>query len=69
MVRVLLKVRPNETPRIAASIDRVPAWWSLVEHPYRLAMVAAGAIIWPLRRVQGTLGRGDELVMVARAER
>jgi 2-polyprenyl-3-methyl-5-hydroxy-6-metoxy-1,4-benzoquinol methylase len=68
MVRMVLKARPNETPRIAASIGRVPAWWSLVEHPYRLAMVAAGVVTWPLRRVQGTLGRGDELVMVARAE-
>lgn len=68
IVRVLLKVRPNEAPRIAASIGRVPAWWSLVEHPYRLAMVTAGAVTWPLRRLQGVLGRGDELVMVARAE-
>lgn len=41
---------------------------SLVEHPYRLAMVAAGAVTWPLRRLQGVLGRGDELLMVARAE-
>jgi hypothetical protein len=68
MVRVILKARPNEAPRVAA-IGRVPAWRSLVEHPYRLAMVAAGAITWPLRRLQGALGRGDELVMVARAER
>jgi hypothetical protein len=42
---------------------------AVVEHPYRLAMVAAGVVTWPLRRVQGALGRGDELVMVARAER
>jgi len=69
MVRVVLKIRPNETSRIAASIGRVPAWWSLVEHPYRLAMLAAGAVTWPLRLMQGSLGRGDELVMVARAER
>ena len=41
---------------------------SLVEDPYRLAMVTAGAVTWPLRRLQGVLGRGDELVMVARAE-
>jgi 2-polyprenyl-3-methyl-5-hydroxy-6-metoxy-1,4-benzoquinol methylase len=69
MVRVVLKARPNETLRIAASIGRVPAWRSLVEHPYRLAMVATGAVTWPLRWLQGALGRGDELVMVARSER
>jgi hypothetical protein len=39
-----------------------------VEHPYRQAMVAAGAVTRRLRRVQETLGRGDELVMAARAE-
>jgi len=42
---------------------------AVVEHPYRLAMLAAGAVTWPLRLMQGSLGRGDELVMVARAER
>jgi hypothetical protein len=42
---------------------------AVVEHAYRLAMVVAGPVSWPLRRLQGALGRGDELVMVARAER
>jgi len=42
-------------------------WAALVEHPCRLAMVGAGAVTWPVRRVQGALGRGDELMMVARA--
>jgi len=41
-------------------------WAALVRHPYRLAMVVAGAVTWPLRRVQGALGRGDELLMVLR---
>ena len=66
MVRLVLKVRPNEAPRIAAAIGRLPAWWPLVEHPYRLAMVAAGAVTSPLRLVQAWLGKGDELILVAR---
>jgi hypothetical protein len=41
---------------------------AVVEHSYRLAMAVAGALTWALRWLQGALGRGDELVMVARAE-
>ena len=34
MVRLILKVGPNEAPQISASmIGRVPAWRSLIEHP------------------------------------
>ncbi len=66
-VRTILRIEANRALPIQASIGRVPPWWSLVEHPYRLAMVGAGAITWPLRRLQGALGRGDELIMVARA--
>ncbi len=68
VVRSSLRMKPDAAPRIAASIGgRVPGWWPLVEHPYRLAMVVAGVATWPLRRLQAALGRGDELVMVARA--
>jgi SAM-dependent methyltransferase len=37
-----------------------------LEHAYRLAMVMSGALTWPLRWLQGRLGKGDELLMVAR---
>ncbi len=65
LVRLSLAIKPNRQPRIAASIGKVPSWWSVVEHPYRLAMVGAGLVTWPIRHVQGKLGRGDELIMVA----
>ena len=68
LVRSFLGIRPDRAPRIAASIGRVPRWWALVEHPYRLAMLGAGVVTWPLRRLQGAVGRGDELIIVARAE-
>lgn len=55
-------------PKVAASLGRVPQWWPLVEHPYRLAMVASGLLTWPLRVVQASLGRGDELLALARRE-
>lgn len=38
----------------------------LFEHIYRLAMVCAGAILWPLRMAQEQLGRGDEVICIAR---
>lgn len=38
----------------------------VVEHAYRLAMVCAGGVSWPLRWLQATLGRGDEVVCIAR---
>jgi 2-polyprenyl-3-methyl-5-hydroxy-6-metoxy-1,4-benzoquinol methylase len=38
----------------------------LVEHTYRLAMVCAGGILWPLRLWQASIGRGDEIVCLAR---
>jgi len=37
-----------------------------VEHAYRLCMVISGVLSWPLRRMQGILGRGDELICIAR---
>jgi 2-polyprenyl-3-methyl-5-hydroxy-6-metoxy-1,4-benzoquinol methylase len=37
-----------------------------IEHAYRLNMVAAGALTWPLRATQGWLGYGDELIAIAK---
>jgi hypothetical protein len=39
---------------------------ALVEHAYRLAMVCAGSLLWPLRVWQGSIGRGDEIICIAR---
>ena len=38
----------------------------LVEHAYRIATVLCGAATYPLRAFQAGLGRGDELVCIAR---
>ncbi len=38
----------------------------VVEHAYRFAMVCAGGGLWPLRWLQSRLGRGDEVICIAR---
>ena len=39
---------------------------SAVEHAYRAALVGFGLLSLPFRRVQGRLGRGDEVILLAR---
>jgi len=38
---------------------------SLAEHAYRTVMVFSGMITWPLRKLQASLGKGDEAVLIA----
>ena len=38
----------------------------VIEHAYRLAMVCAGVGLLPLRLLQAKLGRGDEIICIAR---
>ena len=38
----------------------------MVEHAYRAALVGFGLVSLPFRRLQGRLGRGDEVIMLAR---
>lgn len=67
LLRTAAGVRSMEAPpKAAARLGRVPRWWLLFEHPYRLAMVASGLVTWPLRSLQGRLGYGDELIALAR---
>lgn len=61
---VLRTVLPPRRDAVATTI-RVPPSGAL-EHAYRLAMVISGALTWPLRWLQGRVGKGDELLMVAR---
>jgi 2-polyprenyl-3-methyl-5-hydroxy-6-metoxy-1,4-benzoquinol methylase len=69
LLRTAARIRAMEAPpEVAASLGRVPSWWPLVEHPYRLAMAATGLATWPLRALQGRLGYGDELLLIARRE-
>jgi 2-polyprenyl-3-methyl-5-hydroxy-6-metoxy-1,4-benzoquinol methylase len=37
----------------------------LIENAYRLAMVFAGVVDWPLRWLQAKIGRGDEVISIA----
>jgi len=49
---------------------RVPVGrtWPGIEALYRIAMIGAGAITLPLRRLQEALGRGDEVILLCTAE-
>jgi 2-polyprenyl-3-methyl-5-hydroxy-6-metoxy-1,4-benzoquinol methylase len=38
----------------------------VVEFGYRTSMIGAGALTWPLRRLQSALGKGAEVFLVAR---
>jgi 2-polyprenyl-3-methyl-5-hydroxy-6-metoxy-1,4-benzoquinol methylase len=69
LARTAARVRSMDAaPKIAASLGRVPRWWWIIEHPYRLAMLASGLLTWPLRWIQGELGKGDELLLLARRD-
>jgi len=65
ILRSLRDPRHAPEPSVQKSPAGAPA---AVEHAYRLAMVITGLLTWPLRRVQGWLGKGDELMAVARRE-
>lgn len=67
-LRTFLGLQSHEGPSpYAASLGRVPRWWRYAEHPYRMAMIAAGALSWPIRNLQGRFGRGDEIIALARS--
>ena len=51
-----------------ASQPRQTRGTGLVEHAYRIAMIAAGVSSLPLRRVQDMLLKGDEVVILARPQ-
>jgi 2-polyprenyl-3-methyl-5-hydroxy-6-metoxy-1,4-benzoquinol methylase len=65
-----LAVLRSLRPQRMGSASSGPAGRSLprrlLEHPYRVAMVGAGALTWPGRALQARLGRGDELIVMAR---
>jgi hypothetical protein len=41
---------------------------SPAEHVYRAAMVVSGFLTLPLRVIEGLLGKGDEVVLIARVK-
>ena len=66
-LRTLLKT-PEESPeqRCKQKQKRAESW---LEHAYRLGMVIFGGISFPFRFLQGRLGHGDELIILAQAVR
>ena len=36
----------------------------IIEHGYRISMVFAGLMLWPLRWIQSKIGRGDEIIYI-----
>ena len=66
ILRTLLGVNRKggaiERPADAAGEANRPARGAAAEHAYRLALIAVGAVSWPLRWLQARLGAGDEIV-------
>jgi 2-polyprenyl-3-methyl-5-hydroxy-6-metoxy-1,4-benzoquinol methylase len=60
-------VRENRTAQIQqrANTSAKPST-SILEHGYRLTMVVWGLLTLPLRRLQELLGKGDEVILLAR---
>lgn len=67
ILRTLLKkdhsaqVQPGANRRTKGSTP-------ILEHGYRLTMVASGLATFPLRRLQELLGKGSEVILVARKQ-
>ena len=52
--------------RAAVSSNATKGRPAVIQHAYRAAMVLAGGGLWPIRSLQAALGRGDELLCIAR---
>jgi 2-polyprenyl-3-methyl-5-hydroxy-6-metoxy-1,4-benzoquinol methylase len=66
-LRTLLKTHQSQASVRTATRDARGI--SLVEHAYRFTMVSIGVITFPLRFIQGRLGKGDEIVLIARVKK
>jgi SAM-dependent methyltransferase len=55
--------RDTNAPRPLRKPLSTRSW--LIETPYRLGMLTAGALTWPLRRFQERMNRGEELTLLA----
>ena len=64
ILRTLLKIHQPQTN--VRNVTRKDRGTSLIEHAYRFAMVGSGVLTYPLRFVQALLGKGDEVVLIAR---
>lgn len=68
LLRTLLRKDPRPASQRAANRSTRQST-SIVAHGYRAAMVASGLATLPLRRLQELLGRGDEVILLARNRR
>jgi 2-polyprenyl-3-methyl-5-hydroxy-6-metoxy-1,4-benzoquinol methylase len=71
VLRTLLRLSQESAAPAYVSAKREgaadpPRRHPIAEHAYRLSMVVVGLCIWPLRKLQGHLHRGDEVVLIAR---
>jgi len=66
-LRTALRIRHSVAAGGARLAARKARAESPIEHAYRAAMVTFGALTWPLRKVQAGIGRGDEVICIARA--
>jgi 2-polyprenyl-3-methyl-5-hydroxy-6-metoxy-1,4-benzoquinol methylase len=55
--------------RVASGVTEARGRPAVIEHAYRVAMSLVGFGLWPLRRLQVLLRRGDELICVACSSR
>ena len=65
ILRTLLKKAHSAQAQQGANM-RAKRSTSIVEHGYRLTMVAWGVLTLPFRRLQELLGKGDEVILLAR---
>lgn len=64
ILRTLLKTYDKSPGKRFAQRETVQLSW--VSHMYRLGMILSGAITLPLRKFQGAIKCGDEVVLIAR---
>jgi 2-polyprenyl-3-methyl-5-hydroxy-6-metoxy-1,4-benzoquinol methylase len=65
----ILRTITGRTLRASHGKERMERRSGLTEGAYRVLTILAGGLTWPARRLQESLGAGEELVTVARLER
>jgi 2-polyprenyl-3-methyl-5-hydroxy-6-metoxy-1,4-benzoquinol methylase len=66
ILRTLLKANQNNARERKHQYQNRSNTW--IEHLYRMAMVISGGLSFPIRSIQGSLGFGDEIVIIARPD-
>ncbi|RMG89671.1 MAG: class I SAM-dependent methyltransferase [Chloroflexi bacterium] len=61
----LVLMRTLRSPRSSSVSGGMGSSGGALEHIYRIVMLAAGFVTWPLRWLAAQLGKGDELLLLA----